>query len=110
MKKLVKESLYTTNEAIKHLRPREFEKLKDVIIQFKTEAQEVCVEDLIIHGRCSYPDAKLHDAMWANDLAEKGIVMIHDGIITLLVDKNEITVLGPNGDIVNYGQKLKKRE
>lgn len=98
------------NEAIKHLLPREFPKLKDVTIQFKTEAQKNCVEDLMIHGRCSYPDAKLHDAMWAKDLAEKYIVMINDGIIRLLVDKNEITILDPNGNIVSYGQKLKKRE
>ncbi len=70
-------------------------------IQFKTEAQQDRIEDLMTSGRTGYP-IKLHDISWINDLQTKGIVTIKDGIIKLAINKNDIIVLGPNGENVNF--------
>lgn len=72
------------------------------VIKIRSEIQESVVENLMFSGRSFYPDMYAHDRVWANDLMENGIVSIIDGIMMLKVSPKDLTVLGPNNDIVRY--------
>lgn len=79
---------------------------KKYTIKIRSEIQEGVVEDLMYSGRSFYPDMYTHDRVWANDLAKNGIVSIIDGIMTLKVSPKDLTVFGPNNDIIRYNSEI----